>query len=144
MNSFNRLSLFAVLLAVPLLMGPAADVPEKIAAAQTFWDTNQQSIEIGIDLHNSLLRSDDYVVGSRVMMIDRDGNPLADIVTLHPIITRGTGRDIEVAPLRVPWDRNEGTFTGTSCVCVMLQVFDRQGRLVRNAFAEFCDVVEIR
>lgn len=143
--AFTRhVRILAALLMIPFLMGPAADIPEYISSTGADWTETQQSIDVEVELGERFLRSDDYMIGSYTLIVDADGNLQADIVTLHSIVTRGSGSDIYVAPLSIPWDRNEGEFTGPAFVCVMLEVLDRKGRPVKNAYDEVCVRLEIR
>lgn len=45
MKHLNRLPQLAVLLAVPLLMVPAAQIPEKLTAGTAQWNTSAQAVE---------------------------------------------------------------------------------------------------
>lgn len=148
----KRLPLLAVLLAVPLLMAPAAQIPEKLTAGAAQWNQDTQSVEIPLAVHPRFVRWDGYVVGVYVMIFDLtdpDSAPVAEIFEWEPIvltgaITKDRNGLVEIEPAFVPWGRNRGTYSGPAGVCVMAQVFDREGRPVKNADAESCSVVEIR
>ena len=149
MKHLNRLPLLAILLAVPLLMAPAAQIPEKLTAGAAQWNQNTQSVEVPLAVHPRFVRRDGYSVGLCVMIVDPDNNLIDEIYWAEPIIARGEivrNEDglVEIAPAFIPWDRREGTFSGLAGVCVMAQVFNRNGRPVKNADAESCGVVEIR
>jgi len=148
MNCLKRLPLLALLLAAPLLMAPALDIPEKLSAGTAQWNQSTQSVEVPLAVHTRFATQPDaYFVGLYVIVLDQEGRQVGELIGSHVIPRVEDQRNdglVEIGSASIPWDRNAGTFSGTAGVCVMAQIFDRTGRPVNHAYTETCGAVLIR
>ena len=150
MRILKRWPFVTMLLA--LMAGPAVDIAvagNKLFVGGLSWDTTDALLVVPVSVHQRFLQRDDYFIVTQVLIVDQEGNLLAEFESdRHPIVARGTGRNedglVEIAPLSIPWDRNGGTYAGLARVGVLAQIFDRRGLPVHHTDADTFEYVEIR
>lgn len=147
MRHLNYLPVLVLLLLSSLVHGGAAN-SRFLGRFQLEIDSAASgSLGLSMAVHTRFIQRNDYFILTYVIVIDERGNVVAESLSdPHPIVARNRERNeeglIDIARQVIPLDL--GGFTGPVGVGVMSQIFDRNGRPVRNADAEAFEIVEIR
>ena len=114
----SRLPVVAVLLALPLFMGPAAQIPEKLTAGTAQWNTNKQSVDIPLFTEFKSVADDQgdaYSLQGNLTV--NDGTETYSLrIDSQPVVKLSepeAGRPTPLEPASFQWDRDGGRVTGS-------------------------------
>lgn len=146
----RRMMVLVGVLAV-VSLAPASDQPEQISAAEPVWDTAKQELDVQISVKRSMidpspscsdceirtvaaLVSVTVVYDESSIVIAPAGGPVA--LRQRPGVILPERGFVEVAPISISWDRDDGRVRGAAEVEVTVELVRSDGVAIPGSTTE--------